>query len=78
MKSFIQGYIKDSGADNGEQTADGNDEDEGEEGEEEGEEVDQEYENNKKLLKMLRTKTRRYCFRLLLVISLPNTLSPNQ
>lgn len=78
LKSFIQGFIKDSGADNGEQTADRNDETEGEKGEEEEGEVDKEYENNEKLLKMsLRTKRRRYCFSLLLMSSLPNTLSPN-
>lgn len=71
-------FIKDSGADNGGQTADGNDEDEGEEGEKGEEEVDKEYENNRKLLKMLRTQTRRYCFSLLLMSSLPNMLSPNQ
>lgn len=48
MKSFIQGYIKDSGTEDGERMADWNDEDEGEEGEEEDkEEVEKEYENNK-------------------------------
>lgn len=77
LKSFILGFIKDSGADNGEQTADRNDEAEGEKGEEEEGEVDKEYENKEKLLKMLRTKRRRYCFSLLLMSSLPNTLSPN-
>lgn len=78
LKSFIQGFIKDWGAENGEQTAGRIDEDEGEEGEEEEEEVEKEYENNDKLLKMLRKKMRWYYFSLLLMSSLPSTLPPKR